>query len=711
MRSFMLPSQREVKWWFKSRETGRLNMLSYLIFLFLCAFIAAVILSALWQALNEKQSQLHRTSGVFNWVYGSPIETLRRFEETFVKQRRQFYSFHEQPGEERLLVNARQLVNKDTSAPTARMFAIPAIKVYPTFVTYSAPGDSLTQQERRMFAAFASFVTEKFAKYDSNHFERTLANYFGISRDQSKSSSADSISFNVPWLYVANKRGAIAVYPGSTVIGEEKWNTTSRPWYEASFSGQRTLTDEGFAGDDFSYTYLDVLARSPMLVRTYMHRLPDTFLVCIDMHLRGDEGESQGLVTSIANLDRSFEELFITYLDPVPLRRSHYTAFIVSFLILWLLRKYTAVNITKYSFSRKSGEHGIINASSSINYQSEESATSRVGFEWAMPGRFIRIRGEESEIDIQQFLTRRGAELIRSHLRGYEIWIVTEHRVSRWPLFWIRFESSSATLIGTIVVWYTNQVLPRAEWAKVSDKSFAHQEIVQLRERLLPILVENVDQFPGGFDITSPIDEVQPNIRKPLIPDWVRAVVDAKELLAPRQCRAYVKLSSEQIKELYSKSDVKAVMTAGYLEQLLNSGQIDLLLKGRTVSRVISFRSPQSSLNLDERGGVTLRALLERYARASSRSLMRVNTEIKENTPVYDFAILNDSAVIVAHFISKAVGIDTASGKPTQTTHHIEGYISWRSADISFYYQLFEELVAKSVLFEPAGDGNNDRVS
>jgi hypothetical protein len=712
-----LISRAEIRWWFRSRPSNCLNALSYWLCVLLFSVLLSLIFSALWRVHVAEQSRLQRASEDSDWLGDAPLNALDTHRKTFLEKREDLinrvrYGDQSQGTEDAPLRPATNIRNRDGNLPApGSMFGNPDIRVYPSFVTFSPKGkgrEQLTDAEKAVFSNFAKFVTSLYEsqKYkDPSHIEQSLAAALGLSDP-----SVGTAPLDVPWIYVASKEGAIAVFPGTTVIDESSWDTTSRPWFRAALGGDSQLFTKGLLEEDLlTVTYLDVLAKRPMQVRTYMYKFnfaventaggvknpAQEFVICIDIFR---DRKLAGVTPSSAGMAVDEDATFVkTLMLPEHFGLIHYVTFGLSVLFFIALRWVSTTQNSKLTFTRAKGLVGKINVEDGLRTQNDELMIkeNKIGID---VGKYGLGRAERSKQDKNNIMVHTSVEKSRTDLRGCELWEVSQNISETWSIFGIRFESVRTTHIGTIRLIYTSEVLPEADWRFFNHLAFSETEAANLRTKLPKLLERNADLCEGSLSISDQSD-APILLRAPDMPDWVRSVVNAKELLAVRQRRAYVRLDSERLSELYSKADVKAIMTSGYFEELLNHGHVDFLLKGKTISRIIALPDATAEFNLSNEAWKVLADLMGSYLPASARRLQRVGAPISnqsEPSPVYDFAILDDSCVIVAHFISKATGIDGASGKHTKSTYVVEGYISWRPADIEFYRGLFAQLAGQA---------------
>lgn len=731
MRNFL--TRTGAHWWFRSRNSGSLNLLSYGLCAMILSAFAALVADALHQTWVYRQGWLRQASEYSDWIYAAPPGVLKSYAGRFEKRRdelinRVMYGAGDAPvrGHDPLVNAIDVKAGEGHCRERGGMFGKSDTPVYPSCATYATKRGRLSKDERKVFSHFAAYVTGLYADNkgkEPNRIERELAQALGFSdknggeagRVEGATTGApgaseikpNSPTFDVPWLYIASNDGAIAVFPGTTVIVNDGWDTISRPWFRGALKGESNLTAKGlFENDLLSVTYLDVLAKSPMLVRTYMHKFKadeQEFVIAVDLKLRSEE--VSGVTPGFFDRKPDSSKFFLQALWPSELRPLHYAAFVLSALFFLLTRRVSAAKKSKFTFKRTQMRYGKVKIGDALKLQSEEQSTKerRFGIE---AQKYVHGKSERAQTEAYGVINSMTVERAGGDLRGFELWEISLNTSAQWKLLWARFENVKSTYVGTISLAYSNEVLPGARWVLFNSEAFSMQEETALYDSLPTVLRHNADMSAprrvpdpptDSFDVPAPLKEGSLFLSPPQLPDWLPAVVDPKELLAARQGRAYVKLSNSQIEELYSKSSVKAVMTSGYFEQLLNNEEVDFLLRGSSIARLISFPDQKAALNLTETGRAKLKELQTRYAYApkNSRSLKRVNIPISNEStrlPVYDFVILNDSSVIVAHSISQATGIDNVSGKQTKSTYYVEGYVSWRRPDMEFYCAHFDEL-------------------
>jgi hypothetical protein len=522
------------------------------------------------------------------------------------------------------------------------MFGNPQIQIFPSFVTFAKTEKvdgghkitkALTDLEKTTFGNFATYITSptcsQVFKASPDHTEHSLANVLGLGRPISLAEP-----FDVPWMYVASKAGAIAVFPGTTVIAQDRWEITSRPWYMAAFGGDSQFFGKGPLGDDLlTVTYLDVLGQSPMLVRTYMYKFTsiikkgnaeeaEEFVIGIDLKRRDRQPPD-----FLAN-DLDYNATISTALQPGYLSPVHYSVFIMSLLLFALLRWLTATRDVQLAFKRSRSLIGDISLDQGLDRSNEDQRAREEGIALKF-GKYLTGRLEKSRTKRDTVLSMVRAEMTHGTVRGVEEWEVYQAVAVSWHLFWAHFEHTKALDVGKMRLTYTSDVLPEATWIWFNSSAFSEPEEADLLSTLPTLLRRNADQCDGFLEMSDTKEGAHLWRHAPHVPELVRSVVNVEETLAIRQRRIYIRMSSERISELYSKGDVKAVMASGYFEHLLGQDDLGFLVTGRTISRIIAFPEKTAALELTPKSRLALTDLLDRYA-ASSRSLRRVDVPITD---------------------------------------------------------------------------------
>lgn len=709
MRSFPI-SMPNVRWWFHSRPTGKLNGFSYWLLALIPAALIYLILTFVLPPTAINFGHLRTDSDYSNWISSRLPPALAASnasgDSTFVEALTKLVAnvrYGSQPSRaplylaDRIGDEGKPCTNGPRDAWS--MFGEGEIHVYPSCVTFTTDSSrKLSKGEEVVFKNFAAYITNLFATTptsgETGYTERVLARSMGLSE-------ATDPPFDVPWIYIASyPSGAIAVFPGTTVIKGSTWETKSRPWYQAAFSGESQLASKGLRdGDSLTVTYLDVLAKKPILVRTYLYKFdvgqPDAgqFVLGIDLHRRDGATRRATLWGVDLALLPSTVKLVVSA--------------VVSIILFLMFRWMSSNYVRMFVFERlPESKYGVIGLKRTTQVRghrqsSTESKIELMATQYGVSAGTTTKTEKSDGVDVDTTV-----EEALGLSRGVEWWRVYRDRRTSWRLLWLRFENVRRVNIGQIQIVYSKAILPHADWmyGSFNAQAFSDPDANRYRERLPAILKQNADSWDGGYFEISDIDgRVPSSPYVDRIPEWVRSVVRAEEVFAVRQGRAYLTLSSTRLDEMYSKADVKAVVLSTYFERLLRHGQTDFLLRGRTIHRLVSFPDEDAELDLAGSGQSSYNALLNSYSPIRSRTLARVNGPIDVEgsapQPVYDFAILDDQMLVVTHTVMEAALIDVASGREEKPTYRVEGYISWRRSDLEFYKEMFGELSKRSTPF------------
>ena len=704
MPSMSLFSATGMRWWFRSRSTGKLNGTSYWLVAFLTACALTVVLSLTWRTAGSLEQDFEFSDWVRSALPNepaadSPFPAALKPLIDRLQVRKDNADSTQIP-----LYAADSIQDKDQRCNTAAsMFDESDIGVYPECVTYTAtsPKKELSASEKFVFENFAAYIVPTFknaarADNTSKHTERHLADIVGLA-----GAGVDEGQFDVPWIYVASQKGAVAVFPGTTLIAG-RYDTQARPWWQAAFKGESQLAATGRRSADLlTVPYLDILVNKPILVRTYISKVNvyipelktmEPFVICVDLHRRDYQPVA---------------ELWFLHhrLSATPWKVMFGFACAVSLAIFGMIRWISGNSAKSFVFQRSSNAiYGIVDRKRTAQVSSGLRSAKKTTFSWNL-SKYVGVSGESSKEASDAFDNETAGQTTPGTRRGLEWWGVAKGVRCSWRLFGLQFESASQTYIGTIELSYTHAILPAAEWYSFNDEDFSDAEVQRYRS-LTAVLQLNANGSAEKFEIPETTASTQSLSLVAQLPEWVRSVTDAEKLVAAGQKRAYVTLSSTRLDELYAKSDVKAVILSGYLERLLKNGQIEFLLKGRTIHRLVSFPNADATLGLSGLSLNRYRDLMKYYSPVNSRTLARVNESINIEgipQPPYDFAILNaddnpaEQMLVVSHSVTEASLIDIASGQESTPVYHVEGYLSWRESDIRFYSELFESLAKKSV--------------
>jgi hypothetical protein len=702
---------RRVRWLFYSRRSGRPNLLAYCLLSLVPALPIGLLLDSMMRRYERFTAKAIESDVYATWVRGSLQETTRliggRPTIRFLDRRKELvqevrYRDAGRVRDTTHIVSSAALLQGSTACNRipANMFGKAEVRVFPACVTYSKKdAASLSPAESTIFenfAAYASGTLMKRGQVDTTHIERALARALGLA-----DSIAQGFEFDVPWVYVASREGAIATFPGTTVIAEPRWEITSRPWFMTTFSGASQLSTSGLeAGDLLTVTYLDVLAKSPLLVRTYLHPFTSSgtdFVLAIDLHLRSERPDHASL--SPTQVVGAFSRYAVTgSLEP------YLVALALTLSAMLLLRALAMTKRATVVFVRGKTLRGLVTTNQVVQFKDEfqQRTTNSVG-----AGYRGHVTLEAREETLQGTGTSQAYSVTsqQSVLRAVEEWEVKRLERSEWRLLWMPFESSTSRYVGTLTLEYSSEVLPRSSWLAYNDAEFTDAQMHRYREWIPTTLERNADLASDGRFEVQEVASLRQSGTLGMMPDRVKSAVKPLELLAVRQNRAYVGLREDDLRLLYDGADsVRAVVLSSYLERLLERGSTDFLLLGKVISRLIAFPTPDARMALSARGSVAFDDLVASYGAQPSRAIRRVNQPIDEERdlqPVYDFAIINEAYVCVTHSVAEEALID-ASGKEHKRSYRVQGYVSWRKSDLAFYQRLFSRLAESTTTLDRA---------
>ena len=697
-------------WWLRSPYSGRLNLISYYLLAVIFAipiYFAADIGFRVWSAVDENAWITGRRPSAFTAAAGADSPFIDFRDDLLSKVQDQ----NSVQGKAPLFAAHDLKTGKSGCSQVAQSFHNPDIRVYTDCVTFapaaqkqSAPPANATADldpsDQLVFEHFASFITRSFAttspESDASFTERRLARTLKL-----KSGGIGPDLLDVPWIYIATAGGAIAVFPGTDVIADH-WDAQSRPWHAAIFPSPgipALSSDVSERGDRLSVTYLDVLAKSSILVRTYLYPFPvgnPKFVLGVDLKRRrealGGGKESHAV-----------DSLWYTYGWPFRILAS--LAFAAAGLTV--LRWLSGAKSGYFRFVRLPEPkpiYGLIEVKDRVQaYQEfEDQKTTMVGigggdYIWAKhAAESTRKDGGKGETV---------AERSRPLIRGLEYWNVGQATKTSWRLCGLHFESMSVRHVGRIEVSYTRAVLPDARFdPPFPSNLFAREGGDDYKDMLLDLIRKNAD-LADNDQVELPERVAASSAKVPKPPEWIENIVKRQEQVSLQHGRAYITLGSGSLQEIYVKADaVRAVILQNYFERLLDHGETDFLMQGRIVQRLVAFPSADADLRLTDKSHRNYEEFLAGYT-SPSRILKRVDYpgSFKGMAPVYDFAIINDSLVFVAHRVYETSVIDIATPRRTTQTW-VEGYLSWRHADVQFYLALFHWLAEQATEIQSSQD-------
>jgi hypothetical protein len=706
------PTNSSLRWWFRSRESeDELSSLSYWLLAFIAGSFGFVLLSFIW----PKAVTYYTDAEYKDWIASPRPRALLAAAEGDSVFRKKLDDLIAAIEHENLGQNPNQIplapavLGNPCDAKISASLGITAqpdrsfgeVSVYPACVTFTKDKSKQLSKEDQehedaVFRNFAAYVVTEFQKQpkqdgDSSHTERPLARAMGLSDNMAGS------SFDVPWIYVASHNGSIAVFPGTTVISDPSWKTSSRPWWQETFGGQLHLASDGPGqiGDRLTVTYLDVLTNTPILVRTYLRKFHSgEFVAAIDLYHRDDQPL------------RALSVLGVDLTKP-PWQLRFGIALAASLVVFTLVRWTASAPQQKFVFELHRSVYGDVTAEKILDLLDEEATKSVTGWKLIFGREGLGTISKESEHERRDADSGNMRLSISDNVRGFEKWLVSHQSYRSWRLLW-RFASVSKRRLGEVELTYGGAILPKSEWRPGSFRKdlFLKRDEKYYENRLLEVLRENADACKDRLEVPSTKEELENFATVAEIPEWVRvAIGEPQQLSAIRQRRAYLSMDDAKLGEIYDRaSNVRAVILLSYFERLFHRHQADFLIKGKTITRLVCFPDETTQLNIGEGSH-------ERYdeLQSSSRTLRRVNSTIDEADspkPPYDFAIIetgpsDDKWVIVTRSVSETRLIERESSREGPTTYRADCYISWRPSDVKFYDAKFAELNGKSIAMPP----------
>jgi hypothetical protein len=693
-----------LRWLFVLRESDELTSVTYYLFAVAGGLIGFVVLSILW----PRAMRYYTDAEYKDWIisaHPSALASAGEGDSPFKRGLDDLLSAieHGNPtaatsapiAEAASIRKGGPPCEADRVAATVdRPQSFGEVPVYPNCVSVALEhGSAVTKEEmdreKIVFDNFASYVVSEFGKHskgaDAGHIEQSLASTIGLS------DSVTGASFDVPWIYVANKSGSIAVFPGTTVIADPSWKASSRPWWQETFGGQLHLASDVLwhPGDRLTVTYLDVLTNTPTHVRTYLRKFDSgQFVVAIDLYHR----DVQPL--------RSLALLGIDITKP-SWRLVLGVALVISFLLCFLVRWISPAAQQKFVLVRARSIYGNVTGERLIDFLKEEESTITNSWETALGKYAVRTVKEERKKRIDDLSQSKASTSVLC--RGFEEWLVSYQTYRSWRLIW-RFASIATRYVGVIELTYGSAVLPKTEWLIFDKQVFLKTDEDYFKNRLLEVLQQNADSSEESLETPAAREDLESFAINAEIPDYVlTAVVEPQKLSAVRQRRAYLSLDDSKLAELYDRaSNVKAVILLSYFERLFLRHQTNFLSKGKQIIRLVLFPNEDAVLKINEDS----RAVYEEL-RSSSRTLKRVNATLNESPkPVYDFAIIetgprpDDRLLIVTTEVSESRFIDRESPRESPAVYRVDCYVSWRPSDLRFYEAIFDDLSNNAIQIE-----------
>jgi len=690
-----------LRWLFVERESNELTALTYSVFGVVVGLLIFAMLSVMW----PRAMKLYTDAQYKDWItqpHPDILSEAGKDDSPFRKALDDLASRVDQvtPGATGIapLADAASIgaggtpCDQDRAAgSTKRSYG--EVVVFPSCVSYSFDSDAKKEQrvnEKAVFESFSRYIVGEYAKHlhdgdlDPNHIERTLARVIGLSAE------GKGTSFDVPWVYVASNTGSIAVFPGTTVIAEPDWKTSSRPWWQQTFQGQTHLGSEipWHPGDRLTVTYLDVLTNTPTYVRTYLRKSnSQAFVIAVDLSPKLDEPLRPMTILG-ADLIRPTWQLLLGI------------GLVFSLLLFIVIRWISPAAQETFVLERRRSIYGNVTRERLLSFLSDDESNRATGIEGRLGKYVVATIKEERKRRVEELnRTKAGTSIL---CRGFEEWTVIYQRYRSWRLLW-RFAHISRSAVGITELTYGGAVLPKAEWLFFNKQLFLKSDEDYYKWKLLEVLQLNADSCDESLDLPAKREQLESFAVSGKVPDYVlSAIVEPQKLSAVRQRRAYLTLDDSKLTELYNgATNVSAVILYSYFGRLFETQHTAFLSKGRQIMRLVLFPSEDIVFSLGNQNREEYREL-----QTSSRTLKRVNATLNEGRPVYDFAIIeigsrpDDKLLIVTTDVSEAKFIDRVLPREGATVYRVDCYLSWRPSDLRFYESIFDELSSKAVDLE-----------
>lgn len=690
-------------WLFLTRKYRRFNVVAYLT---LSASFAAVIVF-LWSPVYKQVADVFDTMALRKWVSPNTIPEILITEGS--------------DQDSQLALNLKRWVNQLQNSPSytkplpnsllhwdevdrkckdqSESFAISTLKVHADCASYLAAGEDLSTttpelsaEERDVFAAFSEqFVGDSQAmKFPGNseHIETALPGVFGVSPHFRE-------EIAVPWIYIAGRTGAVAVYPGTRLIGGTGYTTETRTWYQAAFGGEvDTKLAEPYLTGSLTVPYLDLLAsRQYVFVRTYFQTFTHggkDFVLCVDFARQGAAPgftgiRKDGLLSSVR------------------------WALLASGLFFLLAYLFSRSSTDKYVFDRQEFDYGRLiqtrNSEFSGLGRQFMDATGELSF-----GKILNFRLKKGSEEEEKRLKKFGLQREDRIIRGYESWRVFHEHCENWIFFGIRFQSVATIPMGDLLVIYDREVVPSCEWvqpASTIEMLFSKEHLSDIDQKLPRYLKRRA---PAATDL---LEASSDELRAGSDSNGTKSVpqligIEPEKLTAWEQQRVYLTLDEATLIKMFKDAEVKAVILESYFRRLLERETIGSLFEGASVQRLVVFPEGKTVdgkavLTLSESAYNTFkRKILPGYTQPRSLEFVSGSDvwEKGRDAKVYDFAILNDQLVVVTHTVSEVARVDVSTGEQDRSDYRVDGYVSWRKADIEFYRELFIELSEASIEYQ-----------
>jgi len=440
--------------------------------------------------------------------------------------------------------------------------------------------------------------------------------------------------------------------------------------------------------------YLDLLAsRQYVFVRTYFQTFShggEDFVLCADF---ARQGAAPGF----------------TGIRQESLLSSVRWALLASGLVFLLAYLFSRSSTERYIFERQEFDYGRLiqtrnNEFSGMDRQFRDAA-GELSFGKIVNFK-LKIGSEEESKRLKIFGLQREDRIIR----GYESWRVFYEHSENWNFFGIRFQSVAAIPMGNLLVIYDREVVPSCEWVQSASRIetlFSKEHLADTEQALARYLERR------AAATMSPLEVSSRQLRAGSDKDGAKSVpqligIAPEKLTAWEQQQIYLTLDEATLIKMFKDAEVKAVILESYFRRLLERERIDSLFEGASVQRLVVFPESKTTdgkaiLALSESAcNLFKRKILPGYTQPRSLEFVRASDvwEKGRDAKVYDFAILNDKLVVVTHTVSEVATVDVSTGEQDHSDYRVDGYVSWRRADVEFYRELFIELSEASTEYE-----------
>jgi hypothetical protein len=257
---------------------------------------------------------------------------------------------------------------------------------------------------------------------------------------------------------------------------------------------------------------------------------------------------------------------------------------------------------------------------------------------------------------------------------------------------------------------YDREIIPTCDWlqSNVTNEALVSKEFRVDVGRMLPqYLRKRASSANVSFQIMSrDLQDYEEGEDVKAVPLLIG--IAPEKLTSWKHQRVYLGLDEATLIKLFKDADVKAVILESYFRRLLDRETIRSLFEGASVQRLVVFpeaktNDGKATLTLSERACELFQSkIIPSYTPPRSLEFVQ-GSEVWEqgiDSTVYDFAVLNDQMVVVTHTVSEISKVDASTGEQQKPEYRVEGYVSWRRADVEFYKDLFIELFEAKIEYE-----------